>query len=236
MTSIHIPNPRVFFDIAIGGRNVGRIVFELFADRLPYTSENFRSLCTGDTGLGYYLRPRWYKNTSIHRIKSGFMCQGGNFNTDNIYGGESIYGQYMHDESFAYLHSKPGVLGMAKTRYMNSNASQFYITFRPCPHLDNKMVVFGHVEYGQDVLDAIKKQGTMLGRPKRPVMIFNCGEIPRDCIYEPGIEGVVSKKDAKYIANPDVERPQFQRDTWEREQSMNRIIPHHIYKRAHFNF
>lgn len=139
MSLVPIPNPRVFFDIAIGGRNAGRMVFELFMDKLPYTCENFRALCTGETGLGYYLRPRWYKDTPIHRITTGFMCQGGNFNTGNSYGGESIYGQYMRDESYAYMHSKRGVLGMAKTRNKNSNGSQFYITFRPCAHLDRKM-------------------------------------------------------------------------------------------------
>lgn len=58
-------NPRVFFDIDIDGQRckpnyawlesvhssnnfpVGRIVFELFADEVPKTAENFRALCTG---------------------------------------------------------------------------------------------------------------------------------------------------------------------------------------------
>eukprot|EP00375_Theileria_parva_P003933 XP_766620.1 cyclophilin [Theileria parva strain Muguga] len=168
-----VPNPRVFFDISIAGRRAGRMVFELFMDKLPYTAENFRCLCTGETGLGYYLRPRWYKNTPIHRIVTGFMCQGGNFNTGNSYGGESIYGQYMRDESYTYLHSKRGVLGMCKTRFKNSNSSQFYITFKPCSFLDDKMVVFGHLEYGEDVLDMIEKQGTMIGKTKKNVSIYN---------------------------------------------------------------
>ena len=35
-------NPVVFFDISIGGQDIGRIQFELFADVTPKTAENFR--------------------------------------------------------------------------------------------------------------------------------------------------------------------------------------------------
>ena len=44
--------PRCFFDVEIGGGNAGRIVFELFQDIAPTTCENFRSLCTGEKGIG----------------------------------------------------------------------------------------------------------------------------------------------------------------------------------------
>ena len=45
------PNPIVFVDIQIGGQDVGRIKFELFADTVPKTAENFRQLCTGEHRL-----------------------------------------------------------------------------------------------------------------------------------------------------------------------------------------
>ncbi|RZS07644.1 hypothetical protein BHM03_00038507, partial [Ensete ventricosum] len=41
-------NPIVFLDIAIDGKAAGRMVFELFADIVPKTAENFRALCTGN--------------------------------------------------------------------------------------------------------------------------------------------------------------------------------------------
>ena len=47
-----MPNPKVFFDITIGGQNVGRVVMELRADVVPRTAENFRALCTGYVGYG----------------------------------------------------------------------------------------------------------------------------------------------------------------------------------------
>lgn len=37
-------NPRVFFDVSIGSKPAGRIEFELFADVVPKTAENFRAL------------------------------------------------------------------------------------------------------------------------------------------------------------------------------------------------
>ena len=43
-------NPKVFLDIEIGKRYVGRLVFELYSKVAPKTVENFRCLCTGESG------------------------------------------------------------------------------------------------------------------------------------------------------------------------------------------
>eukprot|EP00121_Abeoforma_whisleri_P001043 Awhi_evm2s927 len=50
-TSLPVSNPNnpiVFIDISIGGQEAGRLKFELFADVVPKTAENFRQLCTGE--------------------------------------------------------------------------------------------------------------------------------------------------------------------------------------------
>ena len=44
-------NPHVWMDVKIGDSLAGRIIFELFADRVPKTAENFRALCTGEKGI-----------------------------------------------------------------------------------------------------------------------------------------------------------------------------------------
>lgn len=38
----NMPNPKVFFDMTVGGSPAGRIVMELRADVVPKTAENFR--------------------------------------------------------------------------------------------------------------------------------------------------------------------------------------------------
>lgn len=170
-------NPRVFLDIAVGDKNAGRMVIHLFNDVVPITSENFRALCTGETGLGYWMRPRWYKYSPFHRIVPGFMAQGGDFNFQNGAMGESIYGQYFRDEKFAFSHSQRGLLSMASARFANSCNSQFFLTFAPCRWLDQKHVVFGQIEEGLEILDEIEEAGSKGGKPRRSVTIFNCGEL-----------------------------------------------------------
>lgn len=41
---------QVFFDVAIAGKPVGRIVMALFMEAAPRAAENFRQLCTGEKG------------------------------------------------------------------------------------------------------------------------------------------------------------------------------------------
>ncbi|ERE85318.1 peptidyl-prolyl cis-trans isomerase A-like protein [Cricetulus griseus] len=46
-------NPTVFFSITADGEPLACVSFELFADKVPKTAENFLSLNIGEKGFGY---------------------------------------------------------------------------------------------------------------------------------------------------------------------------------------
>lgn len=62
------------------------------------------------------------------------------------------------DESFAVLHNKRGILGMAN-KGPHTNGSQFYITLQPTPWMDRTFVAFGFVS-----LQLLKLSGLHLTR------------------------------------------------------------------------
>ncbi|XP_064401238.1 peptidyl-prolyl cis-trans isomerase G-like [Halichondria panicea] len=174
------PLPRCFFDIAINGVATGRVVFELYSNVVPKTTENFRCLCTGERGEGKStFKPLHYKGTPIHRIVKGFIVQGGDFSCGDGTGGESIYGGMFKDEAFQHKHEKPFLLSMAN-KGPNTNGSQFFITTRPAPHLDGIHVVFGHVISGVQFVTEMENQKVDTNhRPYADVRIVNSGELVR---------------------------------------------------------
>ncbi|CAE6446561.1 hypothetical protein ACGC1H_002898 [Rhizoctonia solani] len=173
-----MPNPRVFFNFEADGQPLGRVVFELFRDEVPKTVENFRALATGEKGLSQVSQtPLYYKGCIIHRSIESFMIQGGDFTKRNGTGGESIYGHPFEDENFNRDVDAEGLLVMAN-RGPNTNSSQFFITVRPCPHLNGKHVVFGRVVSGLDIVKQISEMPVdEKSRPLKPVVIASCGEL-----------------------------------------------------------
>jgi len=168
--------PRVFFDITIGGKPQGRVVFELYTDIVPKTAENFRALCTGEKGTGRQGKLLHYKGSAFHRVIPQFMIQGGDFTRGNGTGGESIYGEKFADENFQMKHTKPGLLSMANAG-PNTNGSQFFVTTVATPHLNGKHCVFGEVVDGMQIIKDIESTPTNPGdKPKQACVIADCGQ------------------------------------------------------------
>ncbi|XP_071505578.1 peptidyl-prolyl cis-trans isomerase H-like [Diadema antillarum] len=168
-------NPIVFFDITVGGQDIGRMKMELFADVVPRTAENFRQLCTGEykkNGI-----PVGYKTATFHRVIKDFMIQGGDFIKGDGTGTMSIYGPNFADENFKLKHDAPGLLSMANSG-PGTNGCQFFITCAKCDFLDGKHVVFGKVVDGLLVMRKIENVPTGANnRPKIPVVVSQCGEM-----------------------------------------------------------
>lgn len=186
MGSRNAKNPKVFFDITIGGKDAGTITMELFADITPRTAENFRALCTGSSGVGkVFKKPLHLKGTPFHRIVPSYMIQGGDIVNHNGTGGECIWGARFADENFVRKHIGAGIMSMVN-KGTNTGASQFMFAGATTKWLDGKNVVFGQVIEGFDVLKAMEAEGSISGRTKNKVIIADCGDyvkkvvIPRD--------------------------------------------------------
>ncbi|XP_068438703.1 peptidyl-prolyl cis-trans isomerase F, mitochondrial [Clinocottus analis] len=162
-------NPKVYFDIAADNQPLGRVTFELNAEVVPKTAENFRALCTGEPGFGF-------KGSTFHRVIPQFMCQGGDFTNHNGTGGKSIYGLKFPDENFKLKHTGPGILSMANAG-PNTNGSQFFICTSQTEWLDGKHVVFGSVKEGLDVIKKVETFGSRTGRTSKRITITDCGEL-----------------------------------------------------------
>ena len=122
----------------------GDIVVELFADRAPRTVENFVNLA----------RAGFYDGTTFHRVIGGFMAQGG----DPTGTGTGGPGYQFADEFHPTLrHDSSGIVSMANAG-PGTNGSQFFITYAPTPHLDDKHSVFGKVTEGMDVLRSLRER------------------------------------------------------------------------------
>eukprot|EP00088_Acartia_fossae_P001602 TRINITY_DN10630_c0_g1_i2.p1 TRINITY_DN10630_c0_g1~~TRINITY_DN10630_c0_g1_i2.p1 ORF type:complete len:188 (+),score=15.84 TRINITY_DN10630_c0_g1_i2:49-612(+) len=169
-------NPVVFFDIKVGGTEIGRILLELYADEVPRTAENFRQFCTGEYRKDGV--PLGYKGSTFHRVIKDFMIQGGDFVNGDGTGCMSIYsGATFADENFKFKHNEAGTLAMANSG-KDTNGCQFFLTCTKCDFLDNKHVVFGRVIDGMLVLRKIENAPVgPNNKPKVDITVSQCGQM-----------------------------------------------------------
>lgn len=92
----------------------------------------------------------YYDGIIFHRVIPGFMAQTGD-PTGTGMGGS---GQKL-DAEFSEYQYVSGTVGMARTMDPNSADSQFFICFDGCGHLTGQYTVWGQVETGMEVVEAI---------------------------------------------------------------------------------
>ena len=131
----------------------GEVEIELFPEDAPKHVERVLKL----------VKEGKYNGVAFHRVIEGFMAQTGDvqfgnhneFNPDLVgRGGSSLPNL---PSEFSDTPFVKGTVGMARSQDPNSANSQFFIMFKPAPHLNNKYTVFGMVSSGMEVVNNIKK-------------------------------------------------------------------------------
>lgn len=156
----------------------GDILLQLEMDKTPLTVASFVGLAEGDfKNDSLEFSTPFFDGLKFHRVIANFMIQGG----DPAGNGTGSPGYKFYDEFDSSLtHSGPGILSMANSG-PNTNGSQFFITHKATPHLNNRHSVFGHVIKGQNVVDAIQQNDTInsikIYRIGKPAKKFNATEV-----------------------------------------------------------
>ena len=138
---------------------MGTMKAKLYDDRAPITTDNFKKL----------INKKFYDGIIFHRVIKDFMIQGGC--PDGT--GRGGPGYKIKDEFHPELkHTKMGLLSMANAG-PNTGGSQFFITLKATPWLDNRHAIFGELIEGMDILENIgaTKTGAM-DRPKTEVKMI----------------------------------------------------------------
>ena len=132
---------------------------------MPDVAPMHVSSCIYLTELGFY------DDLTFHRVMSSprqpFMAQGG-CPRGNGRGspGYQFGGEFDPD----VRHSERGVLSTANTG-PGTDGSQFFITFVPTPHLNDKHTIYGRLVDGWDALAAIQQLGSPGGSTQKPIII-----------------------------------------------------------------
>ena len=149
----------------------GDIKIELYDDKAPMTSENFKK----------YIESGYFTDTIFHRVIKDFMIQGGGFTAEMS---EKDSMPPIKNEANNGISNERGTIAMARTPDPHSASSQFFINLKDNNFLDFTAetsqgwgyCAFGKVFEGMDILDKIAlvdtgSYGAHQDVPKEPITI-----------------------------------------------------------------
>ena len=105
------------------------------------------------TSLIYLTRMGFYDGLAFHRVIPGFMAQTG----DPTGTGRGGSGKNLKAEFSRSARFERGTVGMARSQSPNSADSQFFIMFKPAPHLNGAYTVWGQVIEGMEFVDKLAR-------------------------------------------------------------------------------
>jgi cyclophilin family peptidyl-prolyl cis-trans isomerase len=143
--------------------SVGNITLRLLPDKAPLSVENFLK----------YVRDRHYDGTIFHRVKPGFMIQGGGMDANMR---ERKTRPAIKNESSNGLSNSRGTVAMARLPEPDSATAQFFINVKDNAFLDFRpgrdgYAVFGEVTQGMDIVDRIVAVPTTSKGPHEDVPV-----------------------------------------------------------------
>lgn len=175
--------------------NQGEFVIALDGKKAPKTVTNFLA----------YVDSGFYKNTIFHRVISGFMIQGGGY--DSKFQRKNTRSAVIN-EAANRLTNRRATVAMARTFDPHSASSQFFINL-----VDNKFLnyraptpgdfgyaVFGEVVSGMDIVDQIAQLQTGPGgefSKDVPLTLVIIEKMQRTQAPAPGNATTSSKKKGK---------------------------------------
>jgi peptidyl-prolyl cis-trans isomerase A (cyclophilin A) len=137
----------------------GDIYTVLEFKKTPMTVANFVGLAEGQIkNTAKAEGTPYYDGLKFHRVIPQFMIQGGCPQGNGTAGPGYVF---VDEIDTSLKHTGPGILSMANAG-PGTNGSQFFITHVATPWLDGKHTVFGHVISGQNVVDAIVGNDTLM--------------------------------------------------------------------------
>jgi len=148
--------------------SMGDITCKLFEKQAPKTVQNFVELALGKKewlvpGGNVWQKKPLYDGTIFHRVIPDFMIQGG----DPMNNGNGGPGYNFADEFDPSLQfDRPGLLASANSG-PNTNGSQFFVTEKPTPWLNNRHTIFGECDNVELVkaIARVEKGGATGRRP-----------------------------------------------------------------------
>ena len=191
------PTKRAFLDISIDGQPAGRIIIGLYGNDAPAGVARFSNLVSGAAGVSYR-RKDFVKITSNYVQNSGVRSYGVDVELAKRTGGNELASETLKDEWASVNEKCPGIKNLAGTVGIivrdplkpppklklvarkgklevdqeevgtEPNGTEFTISVKDSPELDNSTLVIGTVLEGMQVAERIAQVKTVKDNTTSP--------------------------------------------------------------------